>query len=96
MVQKKVGTLGRSEMIEYRFDSIWSVIEYLKNAPDNRFFREKSSETGSFDFTGTYSYGEAEKLCLFPFYLPPFTSSETIFPSCILTTLGICSAMPLS
>ncbi len=65
MVQKKVGTLGRSEMIEYRFDSIWSVIEYLKNAPDNRFFREKSSETGSFDFTGTHSYGEAEKLCLY-------------------------------
>lgn len=65
MVMKRIGTIDGDELIEYRFDSIWSLIEYLKTGPDNRLFREKSSQTGSYDFTGTQSYAEAESLCLY-------------------------------
>ena len=65
MVQKRIRTFDGKEMFEYKFDSIWSVIEYLKTAPYNKVFKEKASEESDYDFTGTHSYKEAESLCLY-------------------------------
>ena len=62
-MKKKVERKFNYEFIHYSFDSIWSLVSYLKSAPNNKSFKKYCSETGDFDFTGTSSYSEAEQLC---------------------------------
>lgn len=65
-MEKRVRHFLGDELIEYKFDSIWSLFQYLKKARITKpFEKDKSSESGSLEFTGTKSYGEAEKLCLY-------------------------------
>lgn len=66
-MEKKYGKMSDgSRLIVYKFDSIWSVIDYLEQTADNPIFaNDLSSEKGTYSFTKTHSYAEAQKLCLY-------------------------------
>ena len=62
---REVTYIDDQELIKLEFDSLWELIDYLKNHRYNLDFSGRDSEEGSFQFTGTHSYGEAENLCLY-------------------------------
>ena len=65
-MEKRVRKFHDDELIEYKFDSIWSLFQHLKQSKITKpFQKDRSSESGSFEFTGTKNYTEAERLCLY-------------------------------